>query len=145
MIRFLAVEELDQYAGRLIEGAAQLPGTAVPTPERFLEKCRGLYTFGLGGVFGRFVGEELAGSLCAIVSNDFYTDEHTALELFWNVRPEYRHLPGWRGLFTAYETWARSRGATAIYLTHWSGQDRVGALLTTLGFKLSELHYRKDG
>lgn len=142
MIRSLTVQELHQYLPRLHDAEDQLAKGRPMNTQRFVEKWEQWYALGIGTVLGYWHQGQLGATLGAIVSPDLYDDQPTALELFFNVRPEARGTIGWRGLLPAYRAWATAKGATTLYLSRWASCPRLGDLYRKLGFEESEIYYR---
>lgn len=142
MIRTLTIDELIHYVPRLSEARAQLGRTRPMNEERFLQKWMSWYATGNGVVFGFFVDGTLGGTLGALLSTDLYDDTPITVEVFLNIRPEAKMRAGWRKLISAYVTWAKSHGATEIYLSRWASCPKIDALYAKMGFLESEVHYR---
>lgn len=66
-----------------------------------------------------------------------------AHELAWWVDEEARGSSASIRLVDAYETWARSNGATVIAMSDLEVNDRVGRMLTKFGYEKAERTYIK--
>ena len=145
MIRQARIEDLPRLWEYARESFSQSRFLKRFELERFCGLWTALLEQGAGGVFVlEDEAEELAGALMGVVYPEPYSDELTATEFAWFVRPGHRG-EGIR-LYRAFEQWARERGCARIRMVHLTDvmPAKLANVYRRLGFEPAEVHYVKE-
>lgn len=86
---------------------------------------------------------KICGLVCATTTPSAFSRGLHAIELAYYVLPEHRKSRIWRDLIKTYEDWAREI-AKADYATVAFLDQRVGKLYERLGYRLTEVSYKKE-
>lgn len=80
------------------------------------------------------------GVLIADAVNHSFGRIRAAYEFMWWVDPKYRGRAHFK-MIKGYKAWARERGCTIARMSHFEGDDLVGALYVRCGARLVERTY----
>jgi GNAT superfamily N-acetyltransferase len=112
----------------------------VLSPPDFSAHLLALIASPMAGIFVAERDGAVVGGFAAIIAPDVFSGGLAAIKLHWFVAAEHRSLIGIR-LLKHGEDWARSRGATLIYVS--SINDSGGTLLERLGYRQTEIIYQR--
>jgi len=89
-------------------------------------------------------GEKVLGTIGAMISEDFITDDLICTEMFWYVDPDHRRQ-GIK-LHKALEVEAKKRGCERIYMVHLAKlkADKLERYYRKCGYEPLEVFYSKD-
>ncbi len=143
MIAPLDVSELNQLAalGAKFYAESGLPGRFVP--DVFEASWRQFYSIGMGQIFKLEVDGQIVGAIGGMVYPDPNDADLVASEMFWFVDPAARG--GGIRLFSAFEDWAKQRGAKRIAMIHLQSlaPEALERLYLRKGYRKIESHYFK--
>lgn len=111
----------------------------VVDPQRVADTLQGLFTLNQG-THVLFVAEtsegQLAGGLLACVQRYYYSHELQAQLVQWFLRPQYRGTSIAPRLVKAFVEWAKSRGASEVFMGVTSGVavEQADRMMRRLGF-----------
>lgn len=96
-------------------------------------------------VYAEVDGEPVGVASAAIYPMYFNPNELAAQEMWWWINPAHRGGGAARGMFKTLENWAKTNGATALFMValHDSNVDRMGKLYARSGYKPMERTFVK--
>ena len=114
-------------------------GHITVAPHRVEQTLRDLFEHNAGShvlLVAEAQNGQLAGGLLACVQRYYFSDELQAQLIQWYVRRPFRGTSVAPRLVKAYVAWARTRGASEVFMGITSGQEMTltHRMLTRLGF-----------
>jgi GNAT superfamily N-acetyltransferase len=110
----------------------------------FVEKMKTFMKGGLGTVLCLHQKWDLKGAIAGVLYENVFDGAPCASELFWYVWPGAERGAG-TALLSAFEEWARSRGATRVtmaYMVH-NMPEALASFYERRGYQAFETHYVK--
>jgi GNAT superfamily N-acetyltransferase len=87
---------------------------------------------------------DVVGMIGGLLAPMFFNGaEQSASEMFWWVAENYRGHPDSKGLFKAFEQWAKSKNATTVTMTALEVNPKIGELYERRGYAKQETNYVK--
>ncbi len=144
-IRPLTIDEIPLCApfGQKFHAEMGLPGAFIP------DVFTGMWRFFLkehtAVILSLWKDDVLTGGLGGMISPDPLDARLMATEFFWFMDPTHRNGTGGMRLLTAFEAWAKEKGAVEVRMVHLIGKHDVqlGRVYEKRGYHLIEMCYRK--
>jgi GNAT superfamily N-acetyltransferase len=139
-IRFAVPEDKDELIALALENQAEIAhGNISVNPQRVDEALNGLFLLNQGSHILMVVETlegKLAGGLMGCVERYYYSDELQAQLIQWFLRPAYRGTSIAPRLVKAFVEWAKSRGASEVFMGISSGVhvNQTDRMMRKLGF-----------
>lgn len=139
-IRLAVPEDKDALIALALENQSEIAhGNISVNPRRVDEALNGLFMLNQGThilMVAETLEGELAGALMGCVERYYYSDELQAQLIQWYLRPAYRGTSIAPRLVKAFVEWAKSRGASEVFMGISSGVHvhLADRLMRKLGF-----------
>jgi GNAT superfamily N-acetyltransferase len=90
------------------------------------------------------IDDEAIGFFLGAIFHPLFSEDTIAAEMFWWVDKEHRGHSAAIKMLKSFEDWAEKSGATQINVSDLQGVKNLDKLYQRLGYKRSEVTYRKD-
>ncbi len=148
MIRQLTADDLQNKEllalGEKFFTDAKLPGEFIPGV--FVATWSTLMRMTCGAIWTSVVDDRVVGAIGGVFHPDANDGKLVAQEMFWFMDPSYRSGFNAIKLFTAFENWAISRGATRIVMGCILGEyaKPLREFYTKMGYRPVDVSYFKE-
>ncbi|ARV18645.1 hypothetical protein AEP_01701 [Curvibacter sp. AEP1-3] len=139
-IRFATEADKDALITLALENQSEIAhGNIDVNPQRVEEALRGMFTLNQGThvlFVAETAGGELAGGLLGCVQRYYYSHELQAQLIQWFLRGRYRGTSIAPRLVKAFVEWAKSRGASEVFMGITSGiaVEQTDQMMRRMGF-----------
>lgn len=139
-IRFAVPEDKDALVALALENQSEIVhGNISVNSKRVDEALNGLFMLNQGThilMVAETLEGKLAGALMGCVERYYYSDELQAQLIQWYLRPAYRGTSIAPRLVKAFVEWAKSRGASEVFMGISSGihVQQTDRMMRKMGF-----------